>query len=219
MIIDLRGIGDPRRLASRGKAPVNFARNAAAVDRIVLHQWGTKVTIGRRGRARIAAGLSISAEELSRRGLGAPYHVDAGVFDGDPFVAHVWPTDVYTYASNGQNRQSVGVGIFGKFPRLERRWSRLRGHTAMDDAIAEAGRMAIEVAAGECTVAQGFPLPPLLLTHSQLTDDRGADPGEFAIRAMVAPLVGAGVIRVLPDYSEDGGDPWPEEWRRHVAEL
>lgn len=216
--LDIRELGDPRVLAERGKAPRHFDRDPASVDRVVLHQWGTSVSISRRARARIARGESTVEEEHARRGLEAPYHFDAGVavVNGErrAFAAHVWDTSVKTWASNGQNAASVGVGVFGKFPRFERKWSRLRRHSPPCPDLAEAARAAVEMAAAECSSAAG--LPPLLLTHSQLTDHRRADPGEYLIRTTVAPLVAAGVVRVLPDYSEGGGDPWPVEWRRHV---
>jgi hypothetical protein len=212
IVVDLQGEADPQALVSRGKAPRRYRRDVERVDTIMIHQGGARFGLSRRAKARIAAG-GCAVTEAARRGLRLPYHVVGVVTpDGRPGVADVWPSSVYTYASNDLNRRSIAVGILGNFPRFDRRWDRHR-HSSLEDAAALmlAGGQALEVAAARFTGCA-----PLVLTHSQVTDDRPRCPGEHIVAHVLAPAVRAGLVRVDPDHAQGGGQAWPEEWRRHL---
>lgn len=225
-ILDLRPGSKPDGLVELGKAPRHWRRDVADVDRIVLHQGGDIFGLSRWARARVFARTSTVAEELAKRGRRMPYHVVCGVAEGKPWAAQVWPVDVYTYHGNRANRRSVGVGILGDFPRVESKWKPKHSPIDEAEAFAEATTAALRLAVGMLPSVsphvrgpnvQALALtPPLVLAHRQLRDMRDRDPGELAIRGSVAPLVVERLIRVEPDYFENGGEPWPEEWRRHL---
>lgn len=234
---DLRAVGVPGILAAKGKAPSPLRwRDMGDVNAIVLHQWGAIVGIGKRARAAVEAGRITEARAIAERGTAAPYHFAAGVDSaGDPFEAHVWRPELYTWASNERNATTVAVGIMGRFPRLTSQWRPGRHSPANTlEAFGFAGRAAVRRAARVVNGWAGDSLAgrqaqesradraPLILTHSQIHGppparaDRSSDPGEAVIALVVAPLVAAGVVRVNPDLCEYGGDPWPREWRRHL---
>ena len=223
---DLRAELDPGSLSRRRKAPVRpLFRPLAEVDRIVIHQWGSLVGVGPQASKRIAAGSSTLSRERARRCGQAPYHYGAGVAEeGDelvPFAVRVWSPGLYTWSSNNLNRRCVAVGIQGRFPRLASDWKHGR-HTPREhlEAVGDAGLVALTQAAEAIRVPGGE--PPLVLTHSQISGpppaikDRSSDPGESVIELVVAPLARWGLVRVEPDHAQDGGQPWPLEWRRHL---
>lgn len=217
--------------------PARSPRDLAKVDRIILHQWGKDVSMGAAGRRLVEGGMS-PAEALAQRAKETPYHFQAGAIDGQGFAARVWPAELHTQHAGDQNGRSLGVGIFGLFPRED---------DAPLDArpgLALAAQKAIRMAAGTLAsprplrpteallgrpgaplnpasaFAQASPLlpsalpaPPLLVTHSQSTS-KPADPGEWLIRFAVVPLVRAGVVRVEPEWSTGSGSPWPAAWTR-----
>lgn len=226
-VFDLRKASSPEKLVVRGKARPRWRRDTAGVDAIVLHHGGDRFGLSEQAEKRIAAGdkvrlggrdLGVSTPplELARRGLTMPYHEIGGVIDGLPFAADVWATDVYTWQANSANRRSLGVAILGCFPRFESEWPegyRGKPNTPIEEAdlFAAAGIVAVRRAARRLATLD----PPLLFTHSQFSR-KPRDPGEHAIRTVVAPLVAEGVVRVEPDFHEGSGAPWPAEWRRHL---
>lgn len=226
-VFDLRGAMSPEKLVARGKARPHWRRDTDGVDAIVLHHGGSIFGLADAARERIAkgkktplGGLDLGKAsaplELARRGLTMPYHVIAGAIDGEPFAADIWTDEVYSWHGNGANRRSLGVAILGCFPRFESEWPegyRGKPNTPIEEAdlFAAAGIVAVRRAARRLATLD----PPLLFTHSQFAR-KDRDPGEHAIRTVVAPLVAEGVVRVEPDFHEGSGAPWPAEWRQHL---
>lgn len=206
-------------------------------DRTGLHRLPTADERDEEEARRIAyraAGLGIDGRP--RPYGGAPYHVSVGVTSqGSGVVAIVWPWWEHTFHAERANAESIGVGLMGRYGR-DVDDLRDKGCRA-EDGLARALRIGISLAACMVAVPDQFlgfkhirqtgkvstyvtvldahwnladPVP--LRTHSQ-TQRKPADPGLWAIRHGVAPLVGMGAIEVEPDFCEGKGEPWPESWR------
>lgn len=191
--------------------PARSPRDMAKVDRIILHQWGADVSLGAAGRRLVEGGMS-PAEALAQRAKETPYHFQAGAIAGQGFAARVWPPELHTQHAGAENGRSLGVGIFGLFPREDE--APLDAHPGLALAAQKAIRMAAATMANpRPLLPSSRPAPPLLVTHSQSTS-KPADPGEWLIRYAVVPLVRAGVVRVEPEWSTGSGSPWPAAWTR-----
>jgi hypothetical protein len=181
-----------------------------------------------------AAGLGIDGRP--RPSGGASYHVSVGVTSqGSGVVALVWPWPEHTFHAEKANAESIGVGLMGRFGRDDdgprqaglaralRIGLVLAGHMVLGDGsppgygqlVRQTRQVNTYVTALDAYWHHLEPVP--LRTHSQ-TQRKSADPGLWAIRHGVAPLVGTGAVSVEPDFHEGAGEPWPESWRRTLPE-
>lgn len=185
--------GLPRYSAARGGGLRCYPepRPLAAVQLLVLHQWGAHASLRRR------PGESVEACAV-RRARSVPYHLS--VFAGG-VVVWAWSPAIAAWSSNRFNRSSISVGVGGRFPELELR--RTASHSPVEQF--EAGLVeAIGVIAAR--------LPGLVVvTHRQSSASRRADPGEALAR--VAARAAAGLALEV-DYARTigTGSPAPACW-------
>ena len=201
--------------------PDKSPRPEGSVRCIVLHQWGPpQATLSRQALGRIHRGERSESEEWARRMLRVPYHFGAAVTSqGKPVVCRAWPGEAYTNHCGAHNRDSIGIGIVGHFPRFAK-----PGDHPHPAELASAVDMAVRRAVAEVNRmdpharhAQHCPAPVLLLTHSQFST-KSADPGERILQGLAGPLR-EGLIRIEPDHTEGRGTPWPQRWRQAAAGL
>lgn len=191
MLLDARATpGLPRYSKAKGGGLRCYAqpRGTAAVQLVVLHQWGAHTSLVQR------PGETLEACAI-RRGRSVPYHLSvfANTIDpADPIVVWAWDETISSWASNGFNRTSVAIGVGGRFPEFESK--RLSVHSAL--AGIESGLVS---ALGAVAAA----LPGLtIVTHRQSSSGRRADPGEGIARIAAKAAPGFG-LRV--DYQRTTG--------------
>lgn len=175
-----------------------------------------------------AAGLT--CEGRPRPLGGAPYHVSVGVTSqGSGVVALVWPWWEHTFHAEAANAESIGVGLMGRYGRDDdgARPGGLARALRIGTSIAaymvaapdqnvrfkhirQTGKVSTFTTVLDAHWVLADPVP--LRSHSQ-TQRKPADPGLWAIRHGVAPLVEMGAVGVEPDFCEGTGQPWPESWR------
>ena len=188
-------------------------RRANAVDCIIIHQWGANASLSEDAWNRINRGETTETEEWHARMARTPYHFGAHhTSKGHPIAAQVWPAGLHTHHAGAMNRRSIGVGVVGLFERFDRSHGYALAQ-AIQDAVTAAAQAVLAMAPSHYSEGT-CPAPVLLRTHSQ-TSTKERDPGEQIIMA-TAPMVRAGIVRVEPEWSTGKGQPWPEEWRRHV---
>lgn len=210
--------GEPCRLR-----PNQWSRSArrdpSAMLGVVLHEWASPV--GTVAAERRAHGEALA---LARRGLAAPYNLDAGVTrSGEPVVALCHPLARYTFASDAACGRYVSLSVMGLFPFEES--GRAARHTPVTNALRAAVADALAWAAEMLAPLRPDDAPPLnLVTHRQAINGRGDHeccPGEAVVAmALESPAVRAGIYRPLPDavFVERWGRPWPASWRRHLPD-
>lgn len=185
--------GLPRFSAAKGGGLRCYSkpRDLAAVQFIVLHQWGAHARLKQR------PGESLEACAV-RRAQSTPYHVS--VFEGDVVVV-AWSFAIATWAANGFNRTSISIGVGGRFPELEARRAGVHSQLEVFEAgLLEALRVVAEALPGRT-----------LVTHRQASKNRRADPGEALARVAAQAAAGLGLA---VDYSRTigTGAPAPASW-------
>ena len=197
------------------------ARAAGGIERIVLHHWGAHVRLGRLALRLVAEADTyddkrvMAARQLAYRAAGldpygaapaiggTPYHVSCGATAyGDGVVVLVWQREVHTFHAERENAASIGVGVMARLDQHEEGPARPAMAAALVEALCQAALM----------VRPDGRRPVELRTHSQ-TQRKPADPGLWAIKHGVSPLVLTGELAVDPDYCDGNGRPWPQSWR------
>jgi len=188
-------------------------RSAEAIDRVLMHHWGSPVSPAGDDAApwallqrdRPADDVEREALLLAARAVRVPYAISVGAVGEVGLVIRAWPATLTMQHAAGQNATSYGVGIMGRWDRRAVDDAQRKRSTL--DAIAAAGAVALELAAAECGVAV-----PMLHTHSQ-SAPKPDDPGEWIVRHVVGPAVERRIVVVDPDWYTGKGRPWPRWWR------
>ena len=220
-------------------------RKEGGIKRIVLHQWGVAVSLPKASLAQVdqakdhdrelARQLAYRAAGLNSKGKprrlgGTPYHVSVGVTaTGNGVVALVWPRETHTFHAEAANAESIGVGIMARFTRdddaprppglaVALRWGIVIAGELVRGTWHESTERVVQEGFSTLDAWWPYEQPVPLRTHSQ-TQRKPADPGMWAIRHGVSPLLGIGAVSVEPDFWTDTGQPWPASWRRGLKGL